>query len=85
MAPPTRAAVGRDALIPPRRREPPRADMESAPTTNGGRAANRETANPALHQTPVGDDARIVPGTLPRRMAPCQYGPNNRGLNGCPL
>ena len=46
----------------PRRREPPRADMESAPTTNGGRAANRETANSALHQTPVGDDARIVPG-----------------------
>ena len=54
----------------PRRREPPRADMESAPTTNGGRAANRETANPALHQTPVGDDARIVPGDLTPRERP---------------
>ena len=33
---------------PLRRREPPRADMESAPTTNGGHAANRETAVLAL-------------------------------------
>ena len=50
MAPPTRAAVGRDALIPPHPAPPrtPRADMESAPTTNGGRAANRETAVLAL-------------------------------------
>ena len=53
----------------PRRRKPPRADMESAPTTNGGRAANRETANLAIHQTPVGDDACIVPGTLRRANA----------------
>ena len=71
MAPSTRAAVGRDALIPPHPAppQPPRADMESAPTTNGGRAANRETANLALHQTPVGDDACIVPGTLRRANA----------------
>ena len=49
-APPTRAAVGRDALIPPHPAppQPPRADMESAHTTNGGRAANRETAVLAL-------------------------------------
>ena len=33
-----------------------------------GAAANRETATPALHQTPVGDDACIVPQTLPRCM-----------------
>ena len=72
MAPPTRAAVGRNALIPPHSTPPrtPRADMESAPTTNGGRAACRETATPALHQIPVGDDARIVPGDLMPREPP---------------
>ena len=36
-------------------------------TTNGGRAANREIANPALHQTPVGDDARTAPAGAFRR------------------
>ena len=70
MAPPIRAAVGRDALIPPHPAPPrtPAGGYGIRPyTTNGGRAANRETANSALHQTPVGDDARIVPGTPRRR------------------
>ena len=33
-------------------------------------AANRENANPAIPQTPVGDDARIVPGDLTPRERP---------------
>src|SRR5699024_9123803 len=33
-------------------------------------AADRENADPAMPQTPVGDDACIVPGTLRRRRAP---------------
>ena len=58
-----RADVGRDALIPPGLplAQKPRADMESAPTTGGehrGQPGNYGLATP---QTPVGDDACIVP------------------------
>ena len=54
----------------PRRRERPRADMESAPTTDGGPAAKRGTVALMVSQTSVGDDACIVPGTLRRRKVP---------------
>ena len=51
----------------PRRRERLRADMESAPTTDGGPAAKRGTVALMVSQTSVGDDACIVPGTLWQR------------------
>ena len=56
--------VGRDALIPPHPAPPrtPTGGINPSPTNHGGRAADRENANPAMPQPPVGDDARIVPG-----------------------
>ena len=55
----------------PRRREPPRADMESAlQPTAGARPTGTiriSIANPALHQTPVGDDACTAPAGAFRR------------------
>ena len=54
----------------PRRHERPRADMESAPTTDGGPAAQRGTVALMVSQTSVGDDACIVPGTPRRREVP---------------
>ena len=62
MAPPTRATVGRDALIPPHpaAAQTPAGGMNPAPTDRGNPAANRK---PRVAATHVGDDARIVPGT----------------------
>ena len=67
-----RADVGRDALIPPGLPPPrtPRADMESAPTTGGGHRGQPGNYGLATPQTPVGDDACIVPGTMRRRKVP---------------
>ena len=64
-----RADVGRDALIPPDLplAQTPRADMESAPTTGGGHRGQPGNYGLATPQTPVGDDACIVPGTMRRR------------------
>ena len=69
----TRATVGRDALIPP--------DPTAAQTPAGGYGIrpygrrrmprpNPGNRGPALQQTPVGDDARIVPRTLRHRKVP---------------
>ena len=88
----TRATVGRDALIPP--------DLAAAGTPAGGygirpygqrqnAAANRETTNPAIPQTNVGDDACIVPETPRRRKVPREgHGPplqtmENAAANRC--
>ena len=90
----TRATVGRDALIPP--------DLAAAGTPAGGygirpygqrqnAAANRETTNPAIPQTNVGDDACIVPETPRRRKVPREgHGPplqtmENAAANRCGL
>ena len=54
----------------PRRRKHPRADMESAPTDDGECRGQPGKRGPALQQTSVGDDARIVPGTLLHRKVP---------------
>ena len=54
----------------PRRRERPRADMESAPTTDGKVRGKWEIAALRLSQTSVGDDACIVPRTLRHRKVP---------------
>ena len=64
--------VGRDALIPPHPAPPqaPAGGINPSPTNHGRPAANRENANPAMPQPPVGDDARIVPGTPRRRKRP---------------
>ena len=45
-----KTTVGRDALIPPHPALPqaPAGGINPSPTTNGGSAANRETANPAI-------------------------------------
>ena len=69
MAPPTRATVGRDALIPPHpaAAQTPAGGMNPAPTDRGNPAANR---NPRVAATHVGDDARIVPGTPRYRKVP---------------
>ena len=68
-AAPHRADVGRDALIPTglSLAQKPRADMESAPTTGGGHRGQPGNYGLATPQTPVGDDACIVPGAMPRR------------------
>ena len=52
MATATRAAVGRDALIPPdpAAEQGPAGGMNPAPTTGGGCAAGRENANLTLPQ-----------------------------------
>ena len=53
--------------------------------------ANREITNPAIQQTNVGDDARIVPETLRRRKVPREgHGPplqtmENAAANRCGL
>ena len=72
MAAAIRAAVGRDALIPPRFAPPPmpRADMESAPTDGSTAHGQTGNHNPAALQTRVEDDACIVPGTSRRRRVP---------------
>ena len=48
----TRAAVGRDALIPPgpAAARTPAGGINPSPTSNGGFAATREISNPALLQ-----------------------------------
>ena len=51
MAPPTRAAVGRDALIPPHpaAAQTPAGGMNPAPTDRGNPAANRKPRATATH------------------------------------
>src|SRR5699024_8747716 len=79
-APPTRAAVGRDALIPPHPAPPrtPRADMESAPTTNGGRGGQPGNFGPTgmapSTRAAVGRDALIPPHPAPPRTLAGGYG-----------
>ena len=67
----TRAAVGRDALIPPDPAPPqtPTGGYGIRPYETARSAANRGAAPSAVSQTSVGDDARIVPGTSRRRKA----------------
>ena len=68
----TRAAVGRDALIPPEPALPqtPTGGYGIRPYETARPAANRGTAPSAVSQTSVGDDACIVPGT-PRCRKAC--------------
>ena len=64
--------VGRDALIPPHPAAPrtPAGGPWPSLTNHGRPAANRETTNFRIPHPPVGDDARIVPGTPRRRERP---------------
>ena len=69
----TQATVGRDALIPPHPRgganargriwNPPLRTTANGAANRENAAANPGNRGPALQQTPVGDDARIVPRT----------------------